>query len=1002
MKSLRQKLLKTLVTLMVLSVFAATISVVIADENADMLVTPTEVSLQINQGDSESIQLTVHNKDEENLLRNVSLSVNKYQSWFSFDRQNFDVAPNGYEYVNPTVTIPSNTSRGTYKATITLHSDNGGTRYVDFTIEIKGAKLYVSNDTIVKENMASTVTEDIPIKNIGSATLKNVQLKASPSISDYLKFSKNGFDVNTGATVIVTATITPPTGSGVFSGTINILSNNGGSHLIKVTLSKEGTILKVSPESISMKMQQAESSTATISLESLSLSSLNVTIEKSGAVSDWIKLSRNSTILAPFGYQTISVKITIPDTVSDGTYTGTIIVYSEGGGSKSIPVQVVVGCRGFNIKITTPDLNLELSSGSVHKEFLELENTGCQRLDNVQIEASGRDIGDWINFENNGFSIGPSGTMSVKANLNIPSDALTGTYQGKITVTGSSDGFDVSDTIDVTIEVGKSPILKVVPADLGVIKTYPAVTTPKTLCIENTGDSVLKGVNLEVQGSLKDWIKFDHQDFSVKSKESKCVVMKVTPSENAVLKEYTDSLLITADNGEYVTLDLVVKVVPPIGNFIVKPSSLNLFVASGSTEAGTLELTDLSTDTKQVYFNLIGDIASKNLMTLASYDAIFSGSDRTKELSYTITIPSTFNGVSEGAIILSGEVDLEIPVTLSTNVSEKSKIKQRVISIPDQSVNPSDIIDVPINMKKAENVGAIDLIVNYDPAVLTATNVKNGSLTTNSIIAYNLNSSGTIMISTVDAKGFSGDGSLAIMTFKVIGNDGDISPLTLSSVAVTDVNFQSIKVTTDDGRVVVSGKKIAETIVSVSDTQANTGDQIDIPINITNALKVGSMDIDFVYDPDVLSVVSVNKGTLTSNSMLQTNTATEGVIKIGIIDSSGINGNGSIAVINFKVIGKDGDTSKLDLSNVEVSDVNATWIPVTTEDATFTVGVSKCGITGDLNGDAKVTSVDALMALQMAVGNLQVNNCADVNGDGKVTSVDALMILQASVGNIKL
>ncbi len=47
---------------------------------------------------------------------------------------------------------------------------------------------------------------------------------------------------------------------------------------------------------------------------------------------------------------------------------------------------------------------------------------------------------------------------------------------------------------------------------------------------------------------------------------------------------------------------------------------------------------------------------------------------------------------------------------------------------------------------------------------------------------------------------------------------------------------------------------------------------------------------------------------------------------------------------------------------------------------------------GDLNGDCKITSEDALLILQMAVEG-KYSQIADVNGDDRVTSLDALMIL---------
>lgn len=56
---------------------------------------------------------------------------------------------------------------------------------------------------------------------------------------------------------------------------------------------------------------------------------------------------------------------------------------------------------------------------------------------------------------------------------------------------------------------------------------------------------------------------------------------------------------------------------------------------------------------------------------------------------------------------------------------------------------------------------------------------------------------------------------------------------------------------------------------------------------------------------------------------------------------------------------------------------------------------------GDVDGDGKVTSTDARLALQAAVGKVTLTEkqkvAADMNGDGKVDSTDALLILRAAV-----
>ena len=52
----------------------------------------------------------------------------------------------------------------------------------------------------------------------------------------------------------------------------------------------------------------------------------------------------------------------------------------------------------------------------------------------------------------------------------------------------------------------------------------------------------------------------------------------------------------------------------------------------------------------------------------------------------------------------------------------------------------------------------------------------------------------------------------------------------------------------------------------------------------------------------------------------------------------------------------------------------------------------------DVNGDGEITSVDALMALKMSVGRLDVDLRADMDGDGVVSAYDAYRILMLSTG----
>ena len=53
---------------------------------------------------------------------------------------------------------------------------------------------------------------------------------------------------------------------------------------------------------------------------------------------------------------------------------------------------------------------------------------------------------------------------------------------------------------------------------------------------------------------------------------------------------------------------------------------------------------------------------------------------------------------------------------------------------------------------------------------------------------------------------------------------------------------------------------------------------------------------------------------------------------------------------------------------------------------------------GDVDNDWTITTTDARIVLQCAVGKIETRSLGDVDGDGKVTTTDARMILQAAVG----
>lgn len=220
----------------------------------------------------------------------------------------------------------------------------------------------------------------------------------------------------------------------------------------------------------------------------------------------------------------------------------------------------------------------------------------------------------------------------------------------------------------------------------------------------------------------------------------------------------------------------------------------------------------------------------------------------------------------------------------------------------------------------------------------------------------------------------------------------------LITLTVTDAGAQSA---TDQTTLTITPSTTG-TILYIEDRTIASGTESQTKIRCTNAHNIGDFGIDITYDPSVIEIFEVYKGALQNivSTTQDWNIISPGTLRIGIITSQGITGDGSLAEIRFKAIGSTGDYTTLTL-DVTAHDAN-TFTAKTLLKYNGQITISSQIPIGDGNGDGKVTWLDALLALRMYVGKEPVNLILDVNHDGEVTPLDATMILEASLGKIIL
>lgn len=182
--------------------------------------------------------------------------------------------------------------------------------------------------------------------------------------------------------------------------------------------------------------------------------------------------------------------------------------------------------------------------------------------------------------------------------------------------------------------------------------------------------------------------------------------------------------------------------------------------------------------------------------------------------------------------------------------------------------------------------------------------------------------------------------------------------------------------------------------LSVTGTYGTIGKKLKISVNLNNA-SVGALDFDLVYDPKVLKYTGLSSVFAVNDC----NEVSEGTVMV-VGSSTSSEYTGKVVDIEFDVLAIS-DT----VTYITVAPTNALKADGETEvvlkEVTAAVTISDSVKMGDINGDDKINSTDAMWVLQAAVKKRTLEGsqlvAADVNHDGKINSTDAMWILQAAV-----
>jgi hypothetical protein len=175
--------------------------------------------------------------------------------------------------------------------------------------------------------------------------------------------------------------------------------------------------------------------------------------------------------------------------------------------------------------------------------------------------------------------------------------------------------------------------------------------------------------------------------------------------------------------------------------------------------------------------------------------------------------------------------------------------------------------------------------------------------------------------------------------------------------------------------------------------EAANGDEVWLAVWLQRARDVGNMNFSVTYDSAVVQPAGeVVKGNLLGSALFEANPRDE--IKIGFAGQRGVSGDGTVAQIRFRVVGRPGTSSPIKLTVGRADAARGGALSVATRDGRIDVIREEDRKAGDFDGDGRITLADALAALKMSVDLIPDDLRADADRDKAVTSNDARILFQ--------
>lgn len=127
------------------------------------------------------------------------------------------------------------------------------------------------------------------------------------------------------------------------------------------------------------------------------------------------------------------------------------------------------------------------------------------------------------------------------------------------------------------------------------------------------------------------------------------------------------------------------------------------------------------------------------------------------------------------------------------------------LTAQERSVGANGTVVVSVLVADAQDLGSLDLVVAYDPALLRFESAAPGSLAERHRVSASETEPGRIAVAIASPGSLTGTGPVLALTFTAVGAAGARTPVTLESVRAVTIDDESVPAQVENGTVSVGG-----------------------------------------------------------------------------------------------------------------------------------------------------------------------------------------------------